>query len=75
MRSRPSKFLVQAKYSLPGSVGGEFCGAHKLPGMARVNTRHCEDCDKRATFGLTGARAWSFRVHGVPNHKPSGPAQ
>ena len=51
---------MQAKYSMPGSAGGECCGAHKLPGMVRINTRHCEECDKRATFGVLGAGASHF---------------
>ena len=49
--------LQQAKYTAPGGAAGEFCGAHKLPGMERVNTRRCQAdaCDKRAAFAPPGA--------------------
>lgn len=52
--------LQQAKYTAPGGAAGEFCGAHKLPGMERVNTRRCQAdaCDKRAAFAPPGANSW-----------------
>lgn len=51
--------LQQAKYTVPGGGAGEFCGAHKLPGMERVNTRRCQAdaCGKRAAFAPPGANS------------------